>query len=83
MRGAVVVARHPGEDRLVVKRVRGGPGDDVYGAPLGPDEWWLASDNLLAAPDDSRSWGPMPTAALVGRVVLRYWPPRSPDRSDP
>jgi signal peptidase I len=77
--GAVVVARHPG-GRLVVKRLAGGPGDEVYGAPLGPDEWWLGSDNLLAAPDDSRSFGPVGTAALVGRVVLRYWPVRSRSR---
>lgn len=75
--GAVVVARRPDADLLVVKRIAGGPGDVVYGAPLGPDEWWLASDNLLAAPDDSRSFGPVRGAAVVGAVVLRYWPPRT------
>lgn len=79
--GAVVVARHPTQPvRLVVKRLAGGPGDQVYGAPLGPDEWWLASDNLLVAPDDSRSFGAVPASAVVGRVMLRYWPVRTRSR---
>lgn len=73
---ALVVARHPQRpDLLLVKRVAGVPGDEVYGARLGPDEYWLASDNLLAAPDDSRSFGPVPSAAIEGRVLVRYRPP--------
>ncbi|MDP8944136.1 MAG: signal peptidase I [Actinomycetota bacterium] len=28
-----------------------------------------------AATNDSRTWGPLPRASLVGRVILRYWPP--------
>lgn len=75
--GTTVVAAHPQRaGLLVVKRLAGGPGDVVYGAPLGPDEYWLSSDNLLVAPQDSRSFGPVPSAAIAGRVVLRYWPPR-------
>ena len=72
-----MIARHPGRELLVVKRLAGGPGQPMYGAPLGPDDWWLSSDNLLAAPDDSRSFGPVGQDAIIGRVVLRYWPPRS------
>lgn len=73
--GALVVAEHPRRPKiLVVKRLAGRPGDDVYGAPLGADDYWLASDNLLAAPDDSRSFGPVAASAIVGRVVLRYRP---------
>lgn len=73
--GDVVVAAHPHQDgMLVVKRLAGGPGDEAYGAPLGPDEYWLSSDNRLAAPEDSRTYGPVASAALVGRVVGRYWP---------
>jgi phage repressor protein C with HTH and peptisase S24 domain len=62
--GDVVVGRFPaGPDRLVVKRaVR----------PVGSG-WWLEGDNALVA-DDSRVYGP---GVVLGRVVWRYWPPRS------
>ncbi|MEO6713143.1 MAG: S26 family signal peptidase [Mycobacteriales bacterium] len=73
--GTVVVAAHPQQpELLIVKRLSAGPGDSAYGAPLGTDEYWLSSDNLLVAPDDSRNFGPVASAAIVGRVVLRYWP---------
>jgi hypothetical protein len=73
--GSVVVAEHPLQAGvLVVKRVAAAPGGVVYGARLGPGEYWLASDNLLSAPDDSRSFGPVPAAAIRGRLVMRYWP---------
>jgi phage repressor protein C with HTH and peptisase S24 domain len=60
--GDVVVARFPVRpDLLVVKRaVR----------PVGA-LWWLEGDNP-AVTDDSRRYGP---AEVLGRVVLRYWPP--------
>jgi phage repressor protein C with HTH and peptisase S24 domain len=35
-----------------------------------PDGWWVESDNSLTT-DDSRAYGP---AAVVGRVVCRWWP---------
>ncbi len=65
--GDVVVAtfsRRPG--RLVVKRaVRRQEGG-----------WYVAGDNPYATGGDSAVHGP---AAVVGRVVLRYWPrPRWP-----
>jgi hypothetical protein len=73
--GTVVVAEHPLQAGvLVVKRVAAEPGVVVYGARLGPGEYWLGSDNLLSAPDDSRSFGPVPAAAIRGRLVMRYWP---------
>jgi nickel-type superoxide dismutase maturation protease len=61
-RGDVVVARFPASpDLLVVKRaVR-----PVTGG------WWVESDNP-AVTDDSRRYGP---AHVLGRVVLRWWPP--------
>lgn len=64
--GDVVVARRP--DRpglLVVKRV----------ARREPGGWWLVGDNPGAS-DDSRLFGPVPEAGVLGRVLLRYWPPR-------
>ena len=60
--GDVVVARFPSRpDLLVVKRaVR--PQDGL---------WWVEGDNP-AVTDDSRRYGP---AEVLGRVLLRYWPP--------
>ena len=50
---------------LLVKRAlrRVGPG------------WWVEGDNA-AASDDSRTFGVVPDALVLGRVVLRYGPHR-------
>ena len=64
--GAVVVARRPAEsDILIVKRVL---------RAAGPAAWWLEGDNPFGS-DDSRVYGPVPTAAVVGTAIWRYWPP--------
>lgn len=65
--GAVVVARRPDSDLLLVKRA----------ARRTDGGWWLASDNAEAGRDDSRSFGPVPDAYVVGRVLLRYYRPRA------
>jgi signal peptidase I len=87
-RGSVVVFREPGSDVLAIKRVAGRPGDWVPFTDawlrLADDEAWLlsdADDEVLAADGhgravDSRSYGPVPVGALVGRAWFRYWPPR-------
>jgi signal peptidase I len=76
-RGSVVVFREPGSDILAIKRVAAGPGDRVRIAAgvlhLNPDEAWLLGDNG-AISLDSRRYGPVPLAALVGRVWFRYGP---------
>lgn len=38
-----------------------------------PGHWFMMGDNRGAS-DDSRSWGPVPTAWIIGRAVARYWP---------
>ena len=85
-RGAIVAFREPDGGTLSVKRVAAGPGDrvpfeDGYLA-LADDEAWLladATDDAAAGaghglPIDSRRYGPVPVALLVGRVWLRYGP---------
>ncbi len=74
-RGDVVVARPPSRPGLeVVKRVTHGPGELApSGSVLGPDDWFLAGDRPEAS-TDSRHFGPVPRAAVVGRVVAVYGP---------
>lgn len=60
----VVVAAPPAPRRLVVKRVV-----SVRGAQV-----TVRGDNPEAS-TDSRTYGPVPRAALRGRVVYRYAPP--------
>jgi len=63
--GDVVVAHRPGDARLLlVKRV-------VRHEDAG---WWLLSDNAEAGLDDSRAFGVLPDACVVGKVLLRYYP---------
>ena len=40
---------------------------------LGPDEYFVMGDNRDES-SDSRSWGNLPRADIVGRAVLRLWP---------
>ena len=39
------------------------------------NELFLLGDNR-ADSDDSRSFGPIPADLVIGRVWIRYWPPR-------
>ena len=84
-KGDVVVVRHPDRPgREMVKRVTGTPGEEVHpGRTLGRDEWFVVGDNAEAS-TDSRTLGPVPRSAIVGRVRFVYWPPDrwgSPDRT--
>jgi signal peptidase I len=38
------------------------------------DSYYVLGDNR-ASSCDSRSWGPLPRADIIGRVILTYWPP--------
>ena len=42
-----------------------------------PGEYVVLGDNRRDSHDDSRAFGTVPTAMILGRVWLRYWPPSS------
>ena len=66
--GAVVVVRRP--ERLVVKRVTRLTDDGRV---------WVEGDNAHAS-DDSRTYGAVPAADVLGEVRWRYWPLRAAGR---
>jgi nickel-type superoxide dismutase maturation protease len=62
--GAVVLARHPlRQNLLVVKRA----------VERRPGGWWLLSDNPFVE-SDSRDFGAVPDDLVLGRVLLRLRP---------
>jgi nickel-type superoxide dismutase maturation protease len=64
--GQIVIVEHPARPGfLLVKRAARRVGGG----------WWLESD-FPDAPGvrDSRHFGPVPVASVVGPVIARYWP---------
>jgi nickel-type superoxide dismutase maturation protease len=66
--GQIVLARHPGRPELLLVKRAAGRVDDG---------WWLASDNPAAGAVDSARFGAVPVPLIEGRVLGRYWRPRS------
>lgn len=60
--GDIVVVRLPGRPLGVKRAIR-----------RTADGWWVEGDAREST--DSRSFGPVPSEAVLGRVVWRYWPP--------
>jgi signal peptidase I len=88
--GDIVVVQHPDKAGTVCKRILALPGDMIVSPPGGrrrssnnnnnksllviPDgHIWLEGDNPRNS-NDSRDYGPVPAALIVGRVMCRIWP---------
>ena len=47
---------------------------DSFEYILGPDEYFVLGDNRLAS-SDSRVWGPVREEDIIGRPIIRFFPP--------
>jgi nickel-type superoxide dismutase maturation protease len=73
-RGDVVVVEHPGRPGYeMVKRIQGGPGDQVGERVLADDEFWVVGDREDVS-TDSRHFGPVRQEQVKAKVLLIYWP---------
>lgn len=75
-RGEIVVIEDPQEPtRWLVKRVARTPQDrgDAEGPPVPPGTLYLTGDNARGS-RDSRTFGAVPIAHVIGIVRERYWP---------
>lgn len=74
-RGDVVVLEHPGQPGFnIVKRVAGVAGHHAGPRVIGDGELWVLGDDPSAGSVDSRTFGPVPTSAVLARVLARYKP---------
>jgi signal peptidase I len=64
--GRVMVAGKPLDETYVDPD--GPPSQSRFSVRLGPGQLWVMGDNRSASLD-SRSWGPVPTSGIAGRVV--------------
>lgn len=61
----IVVARKPGSDKMIIKRVLSHENDDFF----------VIGDNHKAS-TDSRSFGPISRQEIIGRVILTLRKPK-------
>ena len=50
------------------------PRSDSETRILNQDEYWVMGDNRYGS-SDSRVWGPVPEDNIIGRPLIRFWPP--------
>ena len=70
--GDVVVIQHPNDqNKQLLKRVIGVPGDRIEGVDLGPNEYFVLGDNKGKS-EDSRHFGKIHRDQILGKVWFRY-----------
>lgn len=72
-RGKVYVNNHRIEEPYLAEHNR--VSNDRHEIELGPDEIYVLGDNREVS-KDSRSFDAIEDDAIIGRAVLRFWPPR-------
>lgn len=74
-KGRVISVRNAQGTLMLSEPYLGAPTpDDFEGITAGPNEYVVLGDNRGAS-SDSRRWGLLPRANIVGRVFVTVWPP--------
>lgn len=78
-KGDVIIFRYPIDpSKFFIKRITGVPGETIENdkgkTTLDDEEYFVEGDNKSAS-SDSRIWGPVPEDLVVGRALVRLWPP--------
>ena len=83
-RGDIVVFRHPATSHLHTSRVTGTPGETVTyrekRVTVPPEHYFVLGDNRDKA-SDSRHWGFVPAANLLGIASTIWWNADAPQRT--
>ena len=69
-RGVVTIDGLPLDEPYLTERDLGTMGPSL----VPPESYFVIGDNRNGS-SDSRHWGPVPLENIVGKVLVRYWPP--------
>jgi signal peptidase I len=62
------------DEPYIIPCGHGGACDLPEKITIPPDHYFMMGDNRGAS-DDSRFWGPVPRAWIIGKAFATYWPP--------
>jgi signal peptidase I len=72
--GHVIRNGHPEADRYIVKCSGDSACDFPQTIVIPKGDYYMMGDNRPDS-EDSRFWGPVPRAWLIGKAFFTYWPP--------
>ena len=75
IRGGHVIRNGKREPDGYTRPCDGGSGCDLERPITIPPGYWFMMGDNRGQSDDSRFWGPVPTAWLIGPAFATYWPP--------